>query len=479
MNTPVVPVVLCGGAGTRLWPVSRTAHPKPFIRLPDGQTLLEKTYRRALALPHVAQMVTVTNQAHYLSAKDEYAAIRSNIPASYILEPVARNTAPALAHAALWVSEHHGADAIMVALPADHLIAKTADWVAAVQRALDPAQAGRLVTFGVQPQHPATGYGYIQLGPLLAPGVHAVERFTEKPALPDAQRFIASGQYVWNAGIFVMTAQALLNAMAQVCPDVYAAALESWQQRRAPGERAGAVVELDAEAFARQPDISIDYAVMERAGQVAVVPGDWGWSDIGSWEALSELTPADAHGNRVNGAEVELLDTEDTFVHSEHHLVAAVGVRDLYIIDTPDALLVAHASRAQEVKQIAQRLQSRGHEAAHLHRTVLRPWGSYTVLEEGARFKIKRLEVRPGAALSLQMHHHRSEHWVVVSGIARVTNGDQVQLLQTNQSTYIPAGQKHRLENPGKLDLVMIEVQCGDYLGEDDIVRFADDYQRT
>jgi mannose-1-phosphate guanylyltransferase len=479
MTSPVLPVVLCGGAGTRLWPVSRTSHPKPFIRLADGESLLEKAYRRAAAIAGVQHVLTVTNREHYQRAKDEYLAARVTAQPTFMLEPLPRNTAPALALAALWAQDCLGPDTVLVALPADHLIAEIKPWLLAVQRAAALAREGWLVTFGVQPQHPATGFGYIHIGPTLTEGLHAVERFVEKPPLDDAQRYVASGQYCWNMGVFVMAVQTLLQTMQQVCPDVIEAAQTCWQHTRAQRSVVGPVVELDPGTFSAQPDISIDYAVMERAARVAVAPGAWGWSDIGSWTALSELVPSDAEGNRVSGHDVELLDVRNTFIHSEHHLVAAIGVRDLCIIDTPDALLVAHADRVQDVKHIAQRLQQQGHEAAHLHRTVLRPWGSYTVLEEGPRFKIKRLEVRPGAALSLQLHHHRSEHWVVVGGVAKVTNGDQVQMLHTNQSTYIPAGQRHRLENPGKLDLVVIEVQCGDYLGEDDIVRFADEYDRV
>ena len=479
MTSPVLPVVLCGGAGTRLWPVSRTSHPKPFIRMADGQTLLEKAYRRAAAIVGAQHILTVTNREHYQRAEDEYLAAHLAAQPTFLLEPVPRNTAPALALAALWAQDCLGPDAVLVALPADHLIADIGPWLQGVQRAVALARAGWLVTFGVQPEYPATGFGYIQTGQPITEGVHAVERFVEKPPLEDAQRFVASGQYCWNMGVFAMTAQTLLHTMQQACHDVYETALACWEQTRAQRLVSDSVVELDPASFGAQPDISIDYAVMERAAQVAVVPGAWGWSDIGSWKALSELVPADADGNRVSGHDVELLDVRNTYIHSEHHLVAAIGVRDLCIIDTPDALLVAQADRVQDVKHIAQRLQQRGHEAAHLHRTVLRPWGSYTVLEEGPRFKIKRLEVRPGAALSLQMHHHRSEHWVIVSGVAKVTNGTQVEMLQTNQSTYIPAGRRHRLENPGKLELVVIEVQCGDYLGEDDIVRFADDYHRA
>lgn len=473
----LIPVILSGGAGTRLWPVSREAHPKPFMQLPDGQTLLNKTYRRAASLPGVQEIVTVTNRDYYFRTKDEFLAAHTGQTGAYLLEPVGRNTAPALALAALFCAERYGVDAPMLVLPADHLIANQTAFAEAVAVALELARLGRLVTFGIQPTAPETGYGYIEAGESLGVG-RAVRRFVEKPDHATATDYVASGRFYWNSGMFCFQAGRLLEEMAAACPDVLAAARHCWAQTVAKVPVDSAMIELDTDSFKQQPDISIDYAVMEKSTNVAVVPCDLGWSDIGSWNALGQLVQPDENGNRCIGDAV-LVDTANTFIQSEQHLVAAVGVTDLLIVDTADAVLVAHKDKAQDVKQVVQRLKQNGHEAYRHHRTVFRPWGSYTVLEEGPRFKIKRIEVKPGASLSLQMHHHRSEHWIVVSGMAKVVNGERELYVNTNESTYIPAGHKHRLENPGKLDLVMIEVQSGDYLGEDDIVRFEDKYGRT
>lgn len=473
----LIPVILSGGAGTRLWPVSREAHPKPFIRLPDGTTLLGRTYRRAAALPGVSEVVTVTNRDLYFRTKDEYHASGSALPATYLLEPEGRNTAPAAALAAHHCVQRHGPDAVMLLLSADHLIDDQPAFVEVVRQAQELARRGHLVTFGIQPDAPETGFGYLEVGSPLQPFGHAVARFVEKPDAATAAQYIASGRHLWNSGMFCFPAGRLLEVMERVCPDVAAAARDCWSATVGAAQPAG-LIELDPATFARHPDISIDYAVMERADNVAVVPCSIGWSDVGSWNALAALVEADDRGNRADGQTV-LIDTAGTYVHAETRLVATVGVEHLIIVDTDDALLVAHKDRVQDVRQVVQRLKQQGHDAYRLHRTVVRPWGSYTVLEEGPRFKIKRLEVRPGASLSLQLHHHRSEHWVVVSGMAKVINGERELFVNTNESTFIPAGVRHRVENPGKLDLVMIEVQCGDYLGEDDIVRLHDQYGRV
>ena len=469
-ETALVSVVLSGGAGTRLWPASREAHPKPFIKLGDGETLIQKTYARVKSLG--SEVLTVTNRDYYFMSRDEQARI--GVPGGFLLEPFGRNTAPAIALAAKKLVSEHGPDALMLVLAADHLIADQARFAAAVEDAKALAHDGYLVTFGLVPTAPETGFGYIEMGSALTKG-HAVARFVEKPDLDMAKAYLASGRYLWNSGMFCFKAGVFLDELSQTAPEVAGAVDACWGVMAL--QSANDMVEIPADLFKAVPDISVDYAVMEKSEKVAVVPGEFGWSDIGSWTAIRELVAPDADKNRAIG-EVLFVDTNNTFVQSEDRLVAAVGVNDLMIIDTPDALLVAHPDKAQEVKKVVARLKSDNHDAFKLHRTVTRPWGTYTVLEEGPGFKIKRIEVKPDASLSLQMHHHRSEHWVVVQGTAKITNGDKEVLIQANESTYIPAGQKHRLENPGKIMCVMIEVQCGAYLGEDDIVRFEDKYGR-
>jgi len=480
----LIPVILSGGTGSRLWPVSREAHPKPFLRLADGQSLLQKTFLRAAALTGVESVLTVTNRELYFKSEDEYRQINpAKLPLEFILEPLARNTAGAVAAAALNVAQTHGDNALMLVLAADHLIADEAAFARAVETACELAQQDWLVTFGIRPDYPETGFGYIeaeaeQLATRNDQAAHSVHQFVEKPPLERAQDYLASGRHFWNAGLFCFKAATLIDEMRQHAPDVLhsvEAAMQRAQHTAGAGLR---LSELGMDDFAAVPDISLDYALMERSKRVAVVPCDIGWNDIGSWNALSSLVEADPQGNRVAG-EALLHDSRDCYIHSPERLTATVGVEKLIIVDTPDALLIAHRDRAQDVKSIVQKLKLQGHDAHRLHRTVHRPWGSYTVLEEGERFKMKRIEVKPGAKLSLQMHHHRSEHWIVVNGMARVTNGDKVFLLNTNESTFIPAGHVHRLENPGVIDLVMIEVQSGDYLGEDDIVRLEDSYGRV
>ncbi len=472
----LIPTILCGGAGSRLWPVSREMHPKPFIRLADGQSLLQKAWLRGAVLPQAVETMTVTNRDLFFKTEDEYREV-AGIPDNkaftnrFILEPFGRNTAPAIAAAALQVAEVHGDDACLLVLAADHLIADQASFAKAVASAIQLAAQGKLVTFGIKPDMPETGYGYIE-----ADG-NTVKRFVEKPNLETAKEYVASGRFLWNSGMFCFQAGVMLQEMEKHCPAILAATRACIAESRSAEGKGFSQLELDATAFKQVPDDSIDYAVMEKSANVAVVPCDIGWSDIGSWTALGDLTPADAQGNRIEG-EVMLHDVSNCYIQSNDRMVAAVGVKDLVIIDTADAVLVADRNRAQDVKHIYARLKKEGHEAHRLHSTVHRPWGTYTVLEEGPHFKIKRIEVKVGASLSLQMHHHRSEHWIVVSGMARVVNGQQELFVQTNESTYIPAGHKHRLENPGMLPLVMIEVQSGEYLGEDDIVRFDDVYGR-
>lgn len=486
----LIPTILCGGAGSRLWPVSRELHPKPFIRLADGQSLLQKAWLRGALLPQVADTLTVTNRELFFKTEDEYREVSDAVGARnnrFILEPFGRNTAAAIATATLHVASVYGEDACLLVLAADHLISDQSAFSAAVSKAVSLALEGKLVTFGIRPDSPETGYGYIEsdlkttyarmTGDEEEQIGYAVTRFVEKPDLEIARQYLESGRYMWNSGMFCFQAGCMLTEMEQHCPDILGAVRNCIEKSRFSEGKNFSQLDLDAEAFKLVPDDSIDYAVMEKSVNVAVVPCDMGWSDIGSWAALGDITEPDAHGNRVEG-EVVLHNVKNCYIQSNQRIVGAVGVQDLLIVDTADALLIATRNCAQDVKQIYSRLKGIGHEAHRMHSTVHRPWGTYTVLENGKNFKIKRIEVKPGASLSLQMHHHRSEHWIVVSGMARVVNGQQELFVNTNESTYIPAGHKHRLENPGIMPLVMIEVQSGEYLGEDDIVRFEDIYGR-
>ncbi|MBO9663755.1 mannose-1-phosphate guanylyltransferase/mannose-6-phosphate isomerase [Dokdonella sp.] len=474
----LVPVILSGGAGTRLWPVSRSAYPKPFMRMGDGESLLRKTLDRALRLAEGGPVLTVTGRDYYFLTRDEYAqhaqADLDRLP--FLLEPAGRNTAPAVVLAALYAREHVGADATLLILPADHLIRDLDAFVADAKRAAALAQDGWLVTFGIRPTHPETGFGYVRMGEAIAGREgRQVGAFVEKPTREVAESYVASGDYVWNSGMFCFRADALLQVAAEVCPDVFAAA----QACHAQATSHESPVEYAREAFLAQPDISIDYAIMERAPKVAVVPAAFDWSDIGSWKAISDLeAEADGDGNRVRGQAI-VVESENCYIQSDARMVAAVGVKDLVIVDTGDAVLVSHRERAQQVKLVVERLRAVNHAAASVHQTVHRPWGSYTVLEDADDCKVKRLTVKPGQVLSLQLHHRRSEHWTVVEGTAKVRVGEKEFLLHRNESTYIPMNTVHRLENPTDTDIHLIEVQCGDYFGEDDIVRLEDRYGRV
>ncbi len=475
----LIPCIIAGGAGTRLWPVSREAMPKPFMRLPDGESLLQKTFNRASGLEGVEYLLTVTNREVYFRTVDDYRLLNKNkLYLDFLLEPFGRNTAPAIAAAALHVQAHHGDEAQLLILPADQLISDVAAFANAVNDARALCDQGWLVTFGLIPTRAETGFGYIEKGQALNDKGYQVARFVEKPDAATAQEYLKGGQHLWNAGMFCMRVDALLRELEIHAPQVLAAVRDCLSHCNSKQGSNEMQMELDADTFALAPDISIDYALMERSQKVAVVPCELGWSDIGSWQAIRELAQADENGNQCNG-QVVLHDVTNCYIDSKKRLVGAVGLDNLIIIDTPDALLIADAERTQEVKMIAQTLKRQGHPAYLLHNTVTRPWGTYTVLEEGKRFKIKRIVVKPKASLSLQMHHHRSEHWIVVSGMALVTNGEREFMLDTNESTFIKPGHTHRLVNPGVIDLVMIEVQSGEYLGEDDIVRFTDIYGRV
>jgi mannose-1-phosphate guanylyltransferase / mannose-6-phosphate isomerase len=474
----LIPVVLSGGAGTRLWPVSRESRPKPFMRLESGGTLLGKTYARALACAEVPEVLTITNRDYYFQSKDVWhAEAKGRQPQRFLLEPAGRNTAPAILLGALMLRAAHGDDAVMLVLAADHLIQDVEAFAGDVAAAEVLARQGFLVTFGIPPSHPETGFGYVEAGEAV-PGVrgYRVAAFIEKPSLERAEAMLMAGGHYWNSGMFCFRVGTLIEAFAKLAPEMLAAAEVCWQATMARCSEP--YCEIDADSFAALSNISIDYAIMEKADNVAMVAAGFDWTDVGSWKALADLVEPDSNGNRDVG-EVIHVGSRNCYVQSEDRLVATIGLDDLVIVDTPDALLVSHRDQTQQVKEIVRQLRASNHESYRLHRTVARPWGTYSVLEEGDRYKIKRIEVKPGASLSLQMHHHRSEHWIVVSGTARVANGDQVMLVQSNESTYIPAGHQHRLENPGVIDLVMIEVQSGEYLGEDDIVRFDDVYGRV
>lgn len=471
-SASLFPVLLCGGSGSRLWPVSRETSPKPFIRLADGQSLLQKAFLRGAVLPGVDEILIVTNREFYLRMQEEIAEVNTaGIAVSYLLEPFGRNTAAAVAAAAEWICELYGEESQMLVLPADHLVADQPALVSAIARAACLAGSGKLVTFGIRPAEAETGYGYIEHEG------NAVRRFVEKPSKETALEYVESGRFLWNSGMFRFSVGAVLREMRVHCPELLKAVQDCVAKSEAISGRRGAGAVLNDDLFAKVPEDSIDCAVMEKSEHVAVVPCEIGWSDIGSWVALSNLIEPDEQGNRIDGQAV-LHDASNCYVQSSDRLIGVLGVEGLIVVDTPDALLVASRDRAQGVKQIYTDLKSQGNELYRQHRTVHRPWGTYTVLEGGGGFKIKRIEVKPGASLSLQMHHHRSEHWIVVSGTARVTNGEQNLLVHKNESTYIPAGHQHRLENPGILGLVMIEVQVGEYLGEDDIVRLQDVYGR-
>ncbi len=472
----LIPVILSGGAGTRLWPVSRKAHPKPFMRLADGQTLASATVRRALGAVECGETLTVTARDHFFLTRDIYREAAPEATHHFLLEPVGRNTAAAIAAAAMWVREQHGERARLLVLPADHLVRDREAFEAAVARADKLAADGWLVCLGVTPTHAETGFGYIRAGQAIDELGQRIEAFVEKPDADTAQRYFESGRYLWNAGMFVFRADAILAALREQAPDILAAVEATWAETDTGGDP----VELDAGRFEAVHSDSIDFAVMERAPKRAVVPMACGWSDIGSWQAISELYETDGSGNRIEGpGHAVLVDSRNTFVQGSERLIAAVGVDDLVIVDTPDAVLVAKRGRAQEVKSVVEELTRRDHESAVYHRTVHRPWGNFTVLEDAEDCKVKRLVVKPGGVLSLQRHEHRSEHWTVVAGTASVRVDDEQLELGPNHTIEIPAGALHRLENRGDNDVHIIEVQTGSYFGEDDIERLEDVYGRA
>jgi mannose-1-phosphate guanylyltransferase / mannose-6-phosphate isomerase len=471
MTSIFFPVILAGGSGTRLWPLSRKNFPKQFLRLQGESSLLQQTMQRCMALPQ-ARTLIVSNDAHYFLCQEQLQAFAAKI--TYLLEPCARNTAPAIASAAHYVATLSGRDAIMLILPSDHWIADDAAWSAAMlQGAQFAASEQALVTFGVTPTGPKTGYGYIEAGKALLNNVHAVNRFREKPDAKTAEEFIASGNYFWNSGMFVCRAGTYLDELKKHAPDIYI----HTEQAVAKAHHHHDYLRLDMEAFALCQDESIDYAVMEKTDKAAIIPVNMQWSDLGCWTAVAEANQLDENGNALSG-KVIVKESHNCLISSEDTLVTTLGIHDQIIVATRDAVLVADKSYSQQVKEIVKALGAEHGQLAHEHQRVSRPWGYYEILAEGPTFKVKRLMVKPGAKLSLQMHQYRAEHWVVVGGEAEVVNDEQIIQLTVNQSTYIPEKTRHRLSNPGSEPLYVIEVQSGSYLGEDDIARFDDIYQR-
>jgi len=481
----LTPVILSGGAGTRLWPLSRELYPKQLLPLVGERTMLQQTVLRLEGLG-AASPVVVCNEAHRFLVAEQLRQLGVE-PQAVVLEPMGRNTAPAIAlaaHAALDAAQRRNVagsgagngDPVLLVLPADHVIRDVPVFQKAVRVALGAAEAGQLVTFGIVPTKPETGYGYIQRGEPpagAAETVHRIARFVEKPSPERAREFLASGEHYWNSGMFMFRARRFLEELARFAPPIAKACEAAYRSAKSDLD----FTRIDAKAFAACPSDSIDYAVMEKTSSAVVIPLAAGWSDVGSWSALHEASESDGRGNVARG-DVMVEDCDSCYLYSESRLVAVVGLKDHVVVETKDAVLVAPESRVQDVKKLVLRLKERGRYEHSLHREVFRPWGSYDSIENGPRYQVKRLNVKPGATLSLQLHHHRAEHWIVVSGTARITRGDEVFLLEENQSTYIPIGVRHRIENPGKIPLHIIEVQSGSYLGEDDIVRFEDKYGR-
>ncbi len=477
----IVPVILCGGSGTRLWPLSRSGFPKQFLVLNGTTSLFQQAVERVNLLAaediQVGQTLVVTNEDHRFLALEQLRELEHITP-TLLLEPIGRNTAPALTIAALQATEK-GRDPILVVTPSDQTMLDQAAFIASLQKSVRVASKGEIVILGINPDKPETGYGYIQqMGQPGEQGQYAVKQFAEKPDVETAKQYLSGGQHKWNSGMFVVKASVWLKAIQHFCPDLYAAVELAWQGRSADSN----FVRPQKDLFLKVPSESIDYAVMEKcpgsAFPISVVPLHAGWSDLGAWDAVWQVGLQDVNGNVTQG-DVLMSDTTNSFVHASSRLVGTVGVHNLIVVETDDAVLVADRAQSQQVKKLVVQLELQKRDELNLHRKVHRPWGWYDSIDEAERFKVKRIQVKPGASLSLQKHHHRAEHWVVVKGTAEVTCGDKKLLLSENQSTYIPLGEVHRLANPGAIPLEIIEVQSGSYLGEDDIVRFEDAYGRN
>ena len=468
--TAVFPVILSGGAGTRLWPLSREMYPKQLLALTSQYSMLQDTALRLAGIAGARAPIVVCNEAHRFTVAEQLRALSAD-PSAILLEPAGRNTAPAVALAAL-KAQDLDADATLVVAPADHVIRDARGFQQAADIAAQLAQGGKLVTFGIVAHVPETGYGYIRRGEGLGPA-YPVAQFVEKPPLDVARQFVASGDYYWNSGMFVFQASRYLTELKTFAPDILEASTVAYRAAKVDLD----FVRIDKGAFDACRSESIDYAVMEKTKDAVVLPLDAGWSDVGSWSSLFDAMPSDEEGNVLQG-DVLVHDTHDCYVHSTSRLVTAVGMDDHIIVETKDAVLVAPKGRVQDVKELVSMLRRAGRSEAAWHREVYRPWGSYDSVDHGDRFQVKRLTLKPGGMLSLQMHHHRAEHWIVVQGTARVTCGDKTFFLSENESTYVPVGTTHRIENPGKLPLHIVEVRSGSYLEEDDIVRYEDNYGR-